>query len=183
MKLTLARAALVAAALALGYLDRELALAVALGALLLVDLAAARGAGAAHRAASHLDRCIDAAAIGCVPLVLVWARPRLLAASPGATWLLVAAVAAPAAAAFIKYGLPLVHRAPGERLARPALLAAALAFLLLGATWTVTAAAAVALCAAGEQLALTALLEHPLPEPTTLAAAARARRDRPPDLV
>ena len=177
MRLALARAALVPALLVLAYLDEERWLALAVGGLLLLDLARERTGQEAAAVDRFIGRFTDLAALASLPLALSWSRPRLLGSEPEAYWILVAAITLPAAAYFIKYGRIALH---GTRLARWSgwlVQAAVLGFLYLGASLAVAMAALAMTAAALEQLALTALLPAPADGATSVPAALRRWRE------
>ena len=177
MRLALARAALVPVLLVLAYLDEERWLALAIGGLLLLDLARERTGHEAAALDHFMGRFIDLAALASLPLALQWARPRLLGSEPEAYWILVAALAVPAAAYFVKYGRIALF---GTRLARWSgwlFQAAVLGFLYLGATVAVAIAALAMTAAALEQLALIALLPAPAAGVTSVPAALRRWRE------
>jgi hypothetical protein len=175
--ISLARAVLVTALLVLAYLDEERWAALAAGALLALEVAAARRPTARGQRGRWLERGIELSVLASLPVALYFTRPGLLRAAPATYWLTVAAIAAPVALAFIKYGAIALHPTTLARTARQAALAAVVAFVLFGHVWPLRLLAGLLLAAAAEQVALTVLLPRLSPDRTSLAAAVQRRRE------
>ncbi|HKE17379.1 MAG TPA: hypothetical protein VKB80_21035 [Kofleriaceae bacterium] len=176
----LARMLLAAALLVLAFLGMPRAVA----AVLVISLACGI-AGERLAAGGRLSRWSSWARLAgsaCLPLAAFWLRPDLPHVEAVTFWSLVAAIAAPFAAGFIKFG---AIAGPGARAAVIASYLAGGAVALVaagGSMWPLRAATALLAAAALEEIAVMALLPRPMPEVTSLPAALRLRRDRPADL-
>jgi len=179
LALALAGLALAPAVLVLARLDLERPFLVAFAAALVIDVAldnlrpptAPPGWHGAARSLSEL------ALRAAVPLALAWLRPYLLATEPLSFWSIVAAVALPAAFAFIKYGRLPRYRTRAGRVAFYLAGGATLFLIATGATWPLRLAAFGLVVAALEEIAVTAVLPEPRAPVRSLAAALRLRRD------
>jgi hypothetical protein len=175
--ISLARAVLVAAVLLLAYLDEERWVALAAGALLALEVVAARRPIARGQRRRWLERGIEFSVLASLPVALYFTRPGLLRAAPATYWLLVAGIAAPVALAFIKYGAIALHPTTLARAARQAALAAVVGFVLFGHVWPLRLLVGLLLAAAAEQVALTLLRPRLSIDRTSLAAAVRRHRE------
>ncbi|GIX21575.1 MAG: hypothetical protein KatS3mg121_0358 [Gammaproteobacteria bacterium] len=136
----------------------------------------ARRLGQASPRGARLDSLADLALYGAVLLCVPVLWPEVAAAEAPWLWTLAACLLVPQAAAWLKFRtLPCYH----TYLAKAAAAAVSLTGLwrlLGGPAWPLHAAIALAVVAAAEQLALTALLERPQADLHSLWAALDRRR-------
>ena len=177
MALAAAGVALGPAALSAAWLGLERTFLIVLAAALAVDVAL--DTLALPRLPAWLTRALawsELATRAAVPLGLYWLRPYLLETEPVAFWSTVAALGAPVAGAFIKYGRAPRYRTRVGVVALYLSAGAALFLVATGATWPFRLAALAVLVAALEEIAITLALPAPRAPVRSLVAALRLRR-------
>jgi hypothetical protein len=122
------------------------------------------------------------ATCAALPLAVFWLSPDLSRGEGWTFWSLVAAIAAPFALGFIKYGAIVGYRANAAVIASYVAGGAVALLLAGGPMWPLRAATALLVAAAIEEMAVMTLLPRPMAEVSSLRAALRLRRDRPADL-
>jgi hypothetical protein len=179
MALALAALALGPAVLVLAWLGLERPFLAAFAAALAVDIALdnlrrpASASGWLGAASAWSELVLRAA----IPLSLDRLRPYLLETEPLCFWSIVAALTAPLAFAFIKYGRLPRYRTRLGTVALYLAIGATLFLVVTGATWPLRIAALALVVAALEEIAITGVLAEPRAPVRSLAAALRARRD------